>query len=131
MHHITFVVDDLDAEGYRSLTARVEDKRKPARAFIQKIRATVGEEGAYLACEGWLPFHPDAMATHRALYNLGRTPLMLLGLAVVHYREERLPHGRDEVFRALTRAVLELRFRSDDERKLQARRLQAIRQLGG
>jgi formylglycine-generating enzyme required for sulfatase activity len=68
----------------------------------------------------------EAMATHRALYNLGRTPLMLLGLAVVHYREERLPHGRDEVFRALTGAVLELRFRSDDERKLQARRLQAI-----
>jgi GTP pyrophosphokinase len=34
----------LDAEGYRALTARVEGKRKPARAFIQKIRATVAEK---------------------------------------------------------------------------------------
>jgi len=31
----------------------------------REIRATVGEQGAYLACEGWLPFHPGAMATHR------------------------------------------------------------------
>jgi len=31
----------------------------------REIRGTVGEEGVYLACEGWLPFHPDAMATHR------------------------------------------------------------------
>jgi guanosine-3',5'-bis(diphosphate) 3'-pyrophosphohydrolase len=34
----------LDPEGYRTLTTRVEGKRKPARAFIQKIRSTVGEK---------------------------------------------------------------------------------------
>jgi GTP pyrophosphokinase len=31
----------LDPEGYRTLAARVEGKRKPARAFIEKIRSTV------------------------------------------------------------------------------------------
>lgn len=31
----------------------------------REIRATVSPEGVYLAAEGWLPFHPDAMATHR------------------------------------------------------------------
>ncbi|MCP4534460.1 MAG: hypothetical protein GY831_24975, partial [Delftia sp.] len=46
----------------------------------------------------------EALAIHPTLYELGRTPLMLLGVAVVHYREERLPHGRDEVFRALSEA---------------------------
>ncbi len=51
---------------------------------------------------------------------------MLLGVAVVHYREERLPHGRDEVFRALCEAVLELRFRSDRERRRQTARLTAL-----
>jgi GTP pyrophosphokinase len=34
----------LDPEGYRSLTARVEGKRKPARAFIAKVRASVAEK---------------------------------------------------------------------------------------
>ncbi len=31
----------------------------------REIQATVSEEGIYLAAEGWLPYHPDAMATHR------------------------------------------------------------------
>ena len=46
----------LDPEGYRSLTARVEGKRKPARAFIEKVRATVGakleEAGIEATIEG-------------------------------------------------------------------------------
>jgi GTP pyrophosphokinase len=46
----------LDPEGYRSLTARVEGKRKPARAFIHKIRTTVAgkleEAGLEAVIEG-------------------------------------------------------------------------------
>jgi len=46
----------LDPEGYRSLTTRVEGKRKAARAFIEKIRATVGakleEAGIEATIEG-------------------------------------------------------------------------------
>jgi len=38
----------------------------------REIQATISEEGIYLAVEGWLPFHPDALATHRLTIH---TPL--------------------------------------------------------
>ena len=38
----------------------------------REIQATISEEGIYLAAEGWLPFHPDALATHHLTIH---TPL--------------------------------------------------------
>jgi formylglycine-generating enzyme required for sulfatase activity len=102
---------DLDDEQRQTFLRRYH------RRLFEPIPARAEAESARLM---------SAMAAHRSLYNLGRTPLMLLGVAVVHYREGRLPHGRDEVFRALTNAVLELRFPTEEARRRQTERLMSI-----
>ncbi len=116
-----------DAQALPGFTVRtihnLDDEQR--RLFLQRYHERLFEPipaRAEQECERLI----SAMAAHRDLYKLGSTPLMLLGLAVVHYRYKRLPHGRDEVFRALTEAVLELRLRSDEERRRHTRRLQQL-----